>query len=71
MSQQLEELVWNQPKGYITDPIKTPNGFLILRVEEHQKDRPSRTGGSGERDYLEVAPAAHGRLAAHLSHQAA
>lgn len=37
MSQQLEELVWNQPKGYITDPIKTPAGFLILRVEEHQK----------------------------------
>ncbi len=37
MSQQLEDLVWSQPKGYITDPIKMPNGFLILRVEEHQK----------------------------------
>jgi peptidyl-prolyl cis-trans isomerase SurA len=37
MSASLEDAVWNQPKGYITDPIKTPNGFLILRVEDHQK----------------------------------
>ncbi|HTB19556.1 MAG TPA: peptidylprolyl isomerase [Bryobacteraceae bacterium] len=37
LSQNLEDLVWNQPKGYITDPISTPNGFLILRVEDHQK----------------------------------
>jgi hypothetical protein len=33
----MEDLVWNQPKGYITDPIRTNNGFLILRVEDHQK----------------------------------
>jgi peptidyl-prolyl cis-trans isomerase SurA len=37
LAQNLEDLVWNQPKGYITDPIKTSNGFLILRVEDHQK----------------------------------
>jgi peptidyl-prolyl cis-trans isomerase SurA len=35
--QNMEDLVWNQPKGYITDPIHTNNGFLILRVEDHQK----------------------------------
>ena len=33
----MEDQVWNQPKGYITDPIRTNNGFLILRVEDHQK----------------------------------
>jgi parvulin-like peptidyl-prolyl isomerase len=33
----LENAVWSQPKGYITDPIKIENGFLILKVEEHQK----------------------------------
>jgi peptidyl-prolyl cis-trans isomerase SurA len=33
----MEDLVWTQPKGYITDPIRTNNGFLILRVEDHQK----------------------------------
>ncbi len=37
LSKNLEDLVWSQPKGYITDPIRTPNGFLILRVEDHQK----------------------------------
>jgi len=37
LAKDLEDLVWNQPKGYITDPIRRPNGFLILRVEDHQK----------------------------------
>jgi parvulin-like peptidyl-prolyl isomerase len=37
LSKNLEDLVWNQPKGYITDPIPSGNGFLILRVEDHQK----------------------------------
>jgi parvulin-like peptidyl-prolyl isomerase len=34
----LENTVWNQPKGYVTDPIKIENGFLILKVEDHQKE---------------------------------
>jgi peptidyl-prolyl cis-trans isomerase SurA len=37
LNKNLEDQVWSQPKGYITDPIRTANGFLILRVEEHQK----------------------------------
>ena len=37
LSKNLEDAVWNQPKGYITDPIRVPAGFLILRVENHQK----------------------------------
>jgi parvulin-like peptidyl-prolyl isomerase len=37
LSSNLENTVWNQPKGYITDPIRTDKGFLILRVEDHQK----------------------------------
>jgi peptidyl-prolyl cis-trans isomerase SurA len=37
LSKNLEDLVWNQPRGYITDPVRTANGFLILRVEDHQK----------------------------------
>jgi peptidyl-prolyl cis-trans isomerase SurA len=37
MSKNLEDAVWDQPRGYITDPIKVTNGFLILRVEDHQK----------------------------------
>jgi len=37
MPANIEEQVWSQPKGYVTDPIRNPNGFLILRVEDHQK----------------------------------
>src|SRR6202035_4640167 len=37
MPANIEEQVCSQPKGYVTDPIRNPNGFLILRVEEHQK----------------------------------
>jgi len=33
----LENAVWNQPKGYVTDPINLGNGYLILKVEDHQK----------------------------------
>lgn len=44
LSKNLEDQVWNQPKGYITDPIRTPNGFLILRVEEHQKAGQAELG---------------------------
>lgn len=29
--------IWDKPKGFVTDPIKSPNGFVILRVEEHFK----------------------------------
>lgn len=34
---ELEKLVWDQPKGFVTDPISLNNGFLLLKVEEHQK----------------------------------
>ncbi len=27
--------MFTKEKGYVTDPIKQPNGFLILKVEEH------------------------------------
>ena len=31
-------MVWTQPKGYITDPVKVANGFLILaRGGSYQK----------------------------------
>lgn len=31
---QIEDIVFKQNKGYVTDPVKVPNGLLILRVEE-------------------------------------
>jgi peptidyl-prolyl cis-trans isomerase SurA len=37
LNKNLEDQVWSKPKGFITDPIRTGNGFLVLRVEEHQR----------------------------------
>lgn len=37
LSPELITAVWEQPKGYITDPIKLPGGYLILKVDDHQK----------------------------------
>jgi peptidyl-prolyl cis-trans isomerase SurA len=34
---EIEKAVWDQPRGFVTDPINVGNGFLILKVEEHQK----------------------------------
>jgi peptidyl-prolyl cis-trans isomerase SurA len=33
----IENAVWNQPRGFVTDPMNVGNGFLILKVEDHQK----------------------------------
>jgi parvulin-like peptidyl-prolyl isomerase len=33
----IEGLIWNQPKGYISDPVRVDAGFDIFKVEEHQK----------------------------------
>lgn len=35
LRKEIEELVFKQSRGYVTDPIRQPNGFLILRVEDH------------------------------------
>ncbi len=37
LAQKIESAVWNQPRGYVTDPIQVENGYLILKVDDHQK----------------------------------
>ncbi|HLH43163.1 MAG TPA: peptidyl-prolyl cis-trans isomerase [Bryobacteraceae bacterium] len=37
MLPELEAAIWDQPRSYVTDPIKLPNGYIILRVDEHYK----------------------------------
>ena len=34
LRKEVEEVVFTQKKGYVTDPIRTPNGYLILKIEE-------------------------------------
>lgn len=35
LKKELEDVVFSQERGYVTDPMKLPNGFLIVKVEEH------------------------------------
>jgi len=39
LNEELAKAIWNQSRGYVTDPIKvtSPDGFAIFKVEEHQK----------------------------------
>src|SRR5438105_15339498 len=34
LRKQIEDIVFKEKKGYITEPIKMPNGFEILKVED-------------------------------------
>ena len=47
MAKQLEDLIWDKDRNFITEPIKIKNGFLILKVEDHQK------AGQAARDEVE------------------
>jgi hypothetical protein len=48
LSEELAAKVWDQEKGYVTDPIRIPNGWLILKVDQHPK--------AGLADFEEVQP---------------
>jgi len=37
LDKRIEALVFDKERGYVTDPIRIPNGFLVLRVEEKYK----------------------------------
>jgi peptidyl-prolyl cis-trans isomerase SurA len=34
LRKEIDNIVFTQKKGYVTDPIRVPNGFIILRIEE-------------------------------------
>ena len=34
MDKPIEDVVFKEKKGFVSDPISRPNGFLILKVEE-------------------------------------
>lgn len=35
LKKEIEDLIWDKEKGYVTDPIPTGNGWLILKVVAH------------------------------------
>lgn len=34
---RIESAIWEQPRGFVSDPIKVDNGYFIFKVVEHQK----------------------------------
>ncbi len=38
LREDIEKVVWDQPKGFVTDPIKLDNAYLIVRVDEQHKE---------------------------------
>ena len=37
LTKQVEDAVWNLPKGAVTQPIKLPTGFEVFKVDDHTK----------------------------------
>jgi parvulin-like peptidyl-prolyl isomerase len=35
--EDISKAIWNQSRGYVSDPIKVEHGYEIFKVEEHQK----------------------------------
>lgn len=38
LRKDIEDLIWDKSRNFVSDPVKVPEGFLILRVDEHQKE---------------------------------
>jgi parvulin-like peptidyl-prolyl isomerase len=54
LAEEIEKTVWGKERNYVTDPIRRPNGFLILRVEQ--------THNAGLATFEEVENEIMGRL---------
>jgi parvulin-like peptidyl-prolyl isomerase len=37
LQKEIEELVWNLPKGAVTQPVKLATGFEVFKVDDHTK----------------------------------
>ena len=67
----MEDQVWSQPKGYVTDPIRIGNGIPDPAGGRAPEGRTGRTERSGERNHGEALRAAHAAQGARISHRAA
>jgi peptidyl-prolyl cis-trans isomerase SurA len=38
LNKQIEDIVWAQERGFVTDPMRVANGFLIIKIEEKHKE---------------------------------
>ena len=38
LRKDVEDMIWDKPRGFVTDPIKVAEGWMIVKVDEHQKE---------------------------------
>ena len=38
LRKEVEDMIWDKPRAFVTDPIKVAEGWMILKVDEHQKE---------------------------------
>lgn len=38
LRKEVEDMIWDKPRGFVTEPIKVAEGWMILKVDEHQKE---------------------------------
>jgi peptidyl-prolyl cis-trans isomerase SurA len=38
LNPDLEALVWDKDRGYVTDAVRVASGWLILKVEDHPRE---------------------------------
>jgi peptidyl-prolyl cis-trans isomerase SurA len=48
LSPTIEGAIWDKPRGFVTEPMKVDAGFLIIKVDEHQK--------AGQAELADVEP---------------
>jgi peptidyl-prolyl cis-trans isomerase SurA len=58
LRKEIADVVFAQKKGYVTDPLKVPQGLLILRVDDHYE--------AGQASFEEVKDEVMQRMAAPL-----
>ncbi|HTT63576.1 MAG TPA: peptidylprolyl isomerase [Bryobacteraceae bacterium] len=65
---QIEDIVFKQNKGYVTDPIRVQNGFLILRVvDRYEKGLASYEEVEGEIAERMAMPQMNTKVRAYLT----
>jgi len=69
LRKEIENIVFSQKKGYVTDPIRLPGGFIIFKVEERfEKGQAPYDDVEEEITSRLAAPQMQPKLRAYLTH---
>jgi len=68
LRKSIEDIVFSKDKGYVTDPIRVPNGFLILKiVDRHKKGLATYEEVENEVTERMIMPQMNSKVRAYLT----